>query len=230
MMPGRRAAATTLAAGVTLAMLTAGAAMAAEDLLQNRNAWRALDVPGETAATFAFLAGDGVVANADAAVGFLYRPVDFPAAELVWAWRVDATPPPAPQFTAKRDDRPAAVHLWLAKPDVSPTLFGGFAEFLGYPRVTHVLTYVWGGPADGPAAGTNPYHGRGHVIVLKSATAPLGAWQDERRTIAADLRAAFGDDVTLRDLKYVALSVDTDDLGGRAAARFRGLRFGVPNG
>lgn len=229
-MPSRRAAALTLAAAMSLAMLTSGAPKAAESLLETRSPWRTLDVPGETAATFAFLTGGEVVGRAEAAVGFLYRPVETTTTELVWTWRVDEAPPPAPQFTAERDDRPAAVHLWLAKPDVSPTLFGGFAEFLGYPRVTHVLTYVWGGPADGPITGANPYHGRGRVMVLQSAATPLGAWRMERRTIAADLRAAFGDDVALRHLQYVALSIDTDDLGGRASTRFRGLMFGAPDG
>lgn len=211
---------------VALGLVTSGAAAAdpGSGLLAAREAWAKLTVDDAPAADFAFSDGGTLRVEADGAVAFLYRAVNAAPAGIAWAWRVDegiaATDP-----TAKgKDDRPIALHLWFDTGDRDKTLYGDLARLMGYPTVTHGITYVWGATRPEGSLVTNPYYERGRILVLRRSAAASRGWVTERRDIAADLARAFPDAaIAPGDLAYVVVSADTDDRGGRSRARIRNL-------
>ena len=213
-----RAASWALAAVLAATPLAANA-----DLLRDQDAWRVVEAPNKEPAAFRHLADGGLEVRADGALGFYYRETN-PGQVLAWRWRVDIAPPPTDQFEVGEDDRAIAVHLWCNREDSDVSFFGGIAELLGYPRITHTLTYVWGGAEPGGRVGVNPYYENGRVWVLRGGDAPAG-WAIERRDIAADIQRAFGEDISLEDLRLVALSADTDDSGGLSHARIADLAW-----
>ncbi len=197
----------------------------AADLLADPGAWEKLTVDDAPAADFAFGDGGTLRVEADGAVAFLYRPVDGAPHRIAWDWRVDdgiaATDPAA----KGEDDRPIAVHLWFDTGDRRKTLYGDLARLLGYPTVTHGITYVWGATRAEGGIVANPYYERGRILVLRRSAGPSAGWVTERRAITADLARAFPKaDIGPADLAYVVVSADTDDQGGRSRARIRNLR------
>lgn len=207
--------------------MAAGEAFAAQPgLFENTETWTRLTVDDQPAASFAFDDG-ALTVTADGEVAFLYREVrDMTApARVTWRWRVDdgiaATDP-----TAKGDDdRPIAVHLWFDTGDDAKTLYGTTAQWMGYPTVTHAITYVWGATQDAGTVLDNPYFARGRIVVLRRSAAASKDWLTATRGLAADLRRAFGERVEPGDLAYVVISADTDDRGGSSRARIADLRL-----
>lgn len=208
------------AAALTAALATPASA---EGLLSAPSAWRFLGAPGEKEAEFVFQE-DALAVSADGAVGFLYRPAAG-APTLSWRWRVDRPIPPSDQAREGADDRAIAVHLWVDTGRREELAFGPLARLYGYPTVTHLLTYVWGGVREPEALVANPYYERGAVMVVRSSAEPSGRWAMERRDLAADLARAFGDAVRVEHIKYLAVSADTDQRGGDSRARIADLRF-----
>jgi len=85
------------------------------------------------------------------------------------------------------------------------------------------LCYVWDGKA---AAGTSVWSAftdRVRVIVAESGGANLGKWVTIRRDVAADFRAAFGEEPP--DISGVVLATDTDNTGESATAFYGDVRF-----
>ena len=204
--------------------------MDAAGLLDSREPWTELTLPGEPPATFRFTAGETVHVRADSEAGALYRSLDAPSgdARLRWAWRVDSAFAATDAADTDRDDRAVAVHLWFDTGDEGATLYGGMAEFFGYPQVTHAITYVWGGVRKRETWLRNPYFERGMLAVLRGPDAPRETWLRERRTLAADIERAFGNAVTRADLAHIAVSADTDNTNQAAKAAVRGLRVHAP--
>ncbi|SDG39346.1 Protein of unknown function [Limimonas halophila] len=198
------------------------------DLLDARGPWEKLTVPSEAAARFDFRDAGTVRIAADEAVGFLYRPVRErcgPCARVRWSWRVDEPMPPSDQGKADADDRALAVHLWFDTGNRDKTLRGDLAALWGYPTVTHAITYVWGGVRPAGTFVQNPYYDRGKLVILRESGAATGRWRTERRDLAADIRRAFGNGVSVADLEYVAVSADTDNTDSQSRGRVRGLRL-----
>lgn len=212
-----------IAAFAVVGALVPAPTLWAADLLRDASAWRFVGAPGTPAAEFDFEDG-GLSVRAENAVGFLYRPVS-DAKTLVWRWRVDQPIPPSDQAEKGADDRAVAVHLWFNTGRSEDLVFGPLTRAYGYPRITHLITYVWGGSRPRGSVVVNPYYDRGVVIVLRPGETPLRAWTMERRDIQADLLEAFGGAVRLDDLAFVAVSADTDHLRERAAARVADLRL-----
>ncbi len=80
-----------------------------------------------------------------------------------------------------------------------------------------MLVYVFGGDGARGDVVQNPYtSGSGVYVVLRPADAPTGEWLSESVDLAADYRAAFGDDAGI--LVGVAVASDSDDTGGRNVA------------
>ena len=123
------------------------------------------------------------------------------------------------------DDRPIAVHLWFPEREDQSSLFGGLAELFGYPEVGNALTYTWGGAAALPRLMPNPHlaKGQGALIVLQTDDSEVESWTIETVDFNADFHAAFGRDAP--SPRYIAISGDSDDLGGLREARIADLRF-----
>lgn len=230
MTPPRRALPLILMALPSLAARPAAGA----DASLMAEGWRCLDVPGRAAARFVGRPDGTVVMTAESAVGFLLRstrPDEAPrdGYSLAWRWRVLAAPAPSDAATIGADDRPSSVHVLYA----GAARGGGFgavlrrglrAGLLASAFSGRVLTYVWGGRAPPGTVTANPHIAPdGVLIVLRGPEAPFGRWHDERVDPAADYRAAFGEVAPLPT--HLALSADTDDLGGVAMAEVQAPRF-----
>jgi hypothetical protein len=196
---------------------------AAADALEAAG-WRFIAVPGRRAARAWQAADATLVMEADRAVGFLVRPLspaEAQASRLAWRWRVDAAPPATDLSVAGEDDRPAALHLAYPAPGGFPAL----GSLLGLGALSgRLLSYVWGGTAPaGTRLATPGSRGRAALVVRRGPGTPLGGWLAEGAEPAGDFRAAFGEAPPAAT--HVLLSVDTDDRGGRALARFAPPEF-----
>lgn len=194
--------------------------------------WRRLDVPGKKMAEFRVLESGAVEVRSDGAVGFLVRPVDSVEqvrSTLRWRWKVEETGPLTDLARQGGDDRPLAVHVWFPKdPDEIgfwDSLKRTAADLMGYPLPGKVLTYVWGGQQERGAKFANPYlDGDGAIIVLRPGSSEPRRWYEEDIDFRADFQMAFG--YAPPAPSFVAVSADSDDLGGRTAGRIVGLEFG----
>lgn len=194
--------------------------------------WTLIGVPGAKPARFTEQADGAIRITADAAAGFLVRPLPGGGnarSVLTWHWLVSAAPPPSPPQLLGQDDRPAAVHVVFAD---APTDGGLGAMLRRWVRgaVLHdafagrVLTYMWGGTWPAGSRLSNPYlPGDGAIIVLRGPEARPGHWQMERVVPAEDYRIAFGDPAP--EVTHLALSADTEDRGGCSSALIRPPQF-----
>lgn len=196
---------------IAVAMLISTSVVAAT--LLEKHDWELLELPRKVAPTFSFLEGGALRVEATHAVGFLYHELDRfdpRAPQLQWRWRVERPIPPTDQAAKAGDDRAIAVHLWFDD-DESGSLFGLFGRVLGYPRVGHLITYVYGGKRPPGSVMPNAYYDKGAIIIVRGSEAEPGRWYDEARDITADYRAAFNREPDLAKLRYIAISADTDD-------------------
>lgn len=213
---------------LVFATMTTASAMAA-DILSLDADWKQLDVPGRPAAEISLRDDDLARLVSSGGVSFFYRPLRIPESDRLtarWRWRAEGNFSPSDLTRQGGDDRPLALHLWFDQPDSSETLFGTLARAYGYPRVTHVLTYVFGGDGQGGALFANPYFPGGAVMVLRAGDMANGVWLEENRDLQADIRRALDGQVEPDHLRFIALSVDNDDLGGQSTGEIRGLHLG----
>jgi hypothetical protein len=195
--------------------------------------WTFIGVPGQTDARFEAAADGAIRMTADSAIGFLLRPlleseVPTGAYRLAWRWKVNRAPPPSDLTSTSADDRPAAVHLLFGTAG-GPGLFNAMRRgvrgfVLGAAFSGRALTYVWGGRMPGGTLLPNPHlPDDGILLIRRGPEARLGEWQEEEVTPAGDYQRAFGS-LAPRPT-YIALSVDTDDVGGLAETEIVPPRF-----
>lgn len=191
----------------------------------DREKWRLLGVPGEAESRFRWLESGALEVVSDGSVGFFYREVMPNAGGLAWRWRVDRAGADSDLRAPGADDRPVAVHLWFPQDGDAGSLFGWAASLFGYPPVGRALTYVWGGTEPRGTAFANPHleEGRGVIVILREAASAHGNWMEEQIDYAADFERHFGRPAP--PPSHIAISGDSDDLGGMRAARIDRLRF-----
>ncbi len=140
---------------------------------------------------------------------------------LQWRWKVDGVVAGADIARKAGDDYAARVYVLFdypahklpfatrAKLKLAETVYG--------QRIpTAALNYVWDNRAAVGSIHANAYTDRARMIVLRSGGDLAGRWLEERRDIAADFRAAFGEDPP--DVVAVAIATDTDNTGERVVA------------
>jgi hypothetical protein len=181
-----------------------------------------LEVDGRAPARFTIDANGEMRVDASNAVGFYYTEVSSANADnlmLQWRWSVDRPIPATDQSRVGIDDRAIAVHLWFDD-DEQGSLFGIFSNLMGYPRVGHLVTYVWGGLRAPDSVLANPYYEKGVIIIVRNVVPDeSGVWYAEQRDVVDDYVRAFGRYPDLGKLRYVAISADTDDTGTESSAR-----------
>jgi len=144
---------------------------------------------------------------------------------LRWRWRLEEPNPAADLRRREGDDTNLKVCLLFdlpigQVPFVERQLLRLARSRSGEPLPAATLCYVWDPRL---AAGTrldNPYSRRVRYLVLRGAEQPLRRWVSEQRDVAADFRAAFGDESpdALPPLQAVAVGADNDNTGGRSLA------------
>ena len=211
-------------AALGAAMLLGGAAavMAKGPSLIGDGPWKLIKLRGKDVTRFKVENDREMRVEAKGAVGFYYTKLSDIGDDKVmlqWRWRVDRQIPATDQAQKGGDDRAIAVHLWFDD-DESGSLFGKLGSLLGYPKVGHLMTYVWGGVRDANTVMANPYYDKGAIIIVRNGKAGAkGAWQLEQRDVVADYARAFGQKPDLSKLRYLAISADTDDTGTVSSAR-----------
>jgi len=140
---------------------------------------------------------------------------------LQWRWKVASVVADADLTRRAGDDYAARVYVLFDYPSQRLPLATraklALAETLYGQRIpTAALNYVWDNRAPVGSIHPNAYTDRARMIVLRSGSDAAGRWVDERRDVAADFRAAFGEDPP--DVIGVAVATDTDNTGGRVVA------------
>lgn len=195
-------------------------------------AWQSYTPDGKDAAAFDVRNDGEIAVTARTAVSFLYRKAGTDAAvatHLTWRWRVDAAPEPTDLRKNGMDDRPLAVHLWFPKSESNRSFLDSLKSALGFPVVGRVITYVWGGQTDRGDMFPTPQADNAMQIVLRGPASDTGTWVEEKVDIRADYIRAFGTPPEAPP-HFIAVSTDTDDMGGEAEGRVRGLKFISPTG
>ncbi|MEP0068643.1 DUF3047 domain-containing protein [Pyruvatibacter sp.] len=199
--------------------------MSPDGLAIERDGWRLLGVPGVKESSIRWRDDDTMDVISDGSVGFYYREVMPDAQSLTWRWRVIDAGVQTDLRTPGKDDRPVALHLWFPKDEESDSLFGWTASLFGYPRVGRAITYVWGGAEPRGTAFVNPHlsDSQGVIVVLRTTAASNDGWVEETVNFGADYERYFGSPSPKPS--HIAISGDSDDLGGLRSARISNLRF-----
>ncbi len=207
---------------LTIALATSAGA---EDLNFADRTWEIIGVPGEAKTQFEVRSDGSLRVVSDNSVAFKYRELENAGQALTWRWRVDAMGPNSDPMKVGADDRPIAVHLWFPEQDDQTSLFGGLAELFGYPQVGNALTYTWGGGSASSRVMPNPYlaEGQGALIILQTEMSATKQWLEENIDFREDFQLAFGKEAP--QPSHIAISGDSDDLGGYREAQIADLRF-----
>lgn len=145
----------------------------------------------------------GVADGTASALGFERRIDPAQTPWLEWSWQVVTAPTlGAPEQSKAGDDYAARVYV------VRKGAFGILS--------TQSLVYVHSSARAVDDIWDSPYTGKVKMLAVANGTS--GDWIRVKRNLAADWQRAFGR--SLDELDGVALMVDADNSGSRAAARF----------
>ena len=196
--------------------------------------WKLTTLPGIGRYTRYSLVRDGdtvvLRADAEASMAGVAHPLklDVRAHPVIeWRWKILNLLTKSDIATKDGDDYPARVYV-LFDYDIRKLPFSvrariRLARLYGADVPLAALCYVWDGKA---AAGTSvwsAYTDRVRMIVAESGGANLGKWVTIRRDVAADFRAAFGEEPPA--ISGVVLATDTDNTGESATAFYGDIRF-----
>jgi hypothetical protein len=197
--------------------------------------WRPLNVAGAKNRTHYRLVEEGGVtvvrADAAAAASGLSRAIrvnadDFPI--LKWRWKISNVLKTSDIRAKAGDDYPARLYVMFDYPlEKLP-----FAERtrLRMARALHdpslpaaTLCYVWDGKAPVGTIIASSYTDRVRMIVVESGAVRVNQWLTVERDVAADFKAAFGENAPA--VTAVALATDTDNTGETVTAYYGDISF-----
>jgi hypothetical protein len=189
-------------------------------------------LPGTPVARFLRLDSGTLDVRAENGFGLLYQEVpgnDRGKRQLSWRWLVEQAPTASDLRRKGSDDRPIAIHVWFGEEDEQRGIWRSLgrtaASLLGLPPSGKVLTYVWGGTGVRGDTFANPHlDSEGFIVVLRPGTSPTGTWFFERVDVATDFPRVFKE--VAPPVRFLAISADSDDLGGTSIARVADLAFG----
>ena len=170
--------------------------------------------------------------EAAASYGHMAHPLTGAApATISWSWRVEKSSAAIDLRSKAGDDSPAKVCLSFDLPLSQVPFFE--RELLRIARRTTTvplpaatLCWVWGHAEAAGSVVVNPYTQRVRSIVLRGQRDALGQWFDETRDVAADFRAAFGDESqAVPPVSAVLVGADTDNTGAQTLGYVAGLRL-----
>lgn len=170
-------------------------------------------------------------AEAEHAMSGLIHPVRVDLRQyplLRWRWKIDAPLKSADMTQKAGDDYAARIYVMFDYP-AEKLPFGTRAKLklaealYGQKIPTAALNYVWDNRQPVGTIQPNTYTDRARMIVLESGAAQAGQWVTETRDLAADFRAAFGEDAP--DVVAIALATDTDNTGENAIAWYGDMEF-----
>ena len=164
--------------------------------------------------------------RSDAGFGGAAIRVAMPAAVLSWRWKVDRVLERARLGAREGDDFAARVYVSFEIPMDELSFMERtkvrIARLIYGDVPSAVICYVWDNHSPPGTAMWSPYTGRVRMVVLRSGPASAGRWEEERRDLAADFRAAFGREAP--QVTGIAAGNDTDQTRETATAWFGDFR------
>jgi len=150
-----------------------------------------------------------------------------------WRWKIAAPVASADMRTKAGDDYAARLYVMFDYPSEKLSFATRaklkLAETLyGQKIPTAALNYVWDNRQPVGTIAPNAYTDRARMVVVESGDARAGQWVTETRDLAADFRAAFGEEAPA--IVAVALATDTDNTGETASAWYSDIEFLPPAG
>ena len=193
--------------------------------------WKAHAMSRHHAAARMAIARDGsddvFTIDADHASGAIAHVLSVPAAtSLSWRWKVNHSVANADLSQKSGDDFAARVYVFFDVPRARLSWLQRMkldlaSRSVGHAMPTATLCYVWDNRHPVGTIAPSAYSDLVRMIVLQSGNTHAGAWQLQRRDLAADFRAAFGR--AAPRVTGVALATDTDNTGAHVEARFGDL-------
>lgn len=219
------------AAGPGLAPFGSGPAPAAP--------WRVVGVPGQKVplTRFAVETVDDQPAlriEAAASYGNLVQAFEAPRnppGTLSWRWRVDKAVAGADLRRKAGDDAAVKVcalfDLPLARVPLAERMLLRLArQRSGEALPAATVCYVWDATLPVGTRLTNAYSARLRYLVVASGEQALGMWHSERRDLAADFLALFGDESPeVPPLGAIAVGADADNTQGQALSHVAALQL-----
>ena len=156
--------------------------------------------------------GTVLQATSEAAASGLFRRIKVDLTKtpyLNWSWKVTGTYPGIDEGAKRGDDFPARIYVVVERG------MGGMSSI--------ALNYVWASRRGTGAMWASPYTRQVRLLAVNSGEQGLGTWVRHRRDLRADLRRAFGEDVT--EIDAVAIMTDSDDAKGSATAFYGDISF-----
>ena len=133
---------------------------------------------------------------------------EFPT--LAWSWKVAQLPAGGDVRERLRDDQAAQIYVV-------------FPRWPSARTRSDVIGYVWDTTAPVGTTVTSPKASNVKIIVVESGPAHRGAWQRQRRNVAADYQTLFGRQPPR--VGAIAVMIDANDTGSSAEATIGDLMF-----
>ncbi len=197
--------------------------------------WKPLGVSGAKILTQYTLVDDGGVtvlrADAKASASGVMRAMRVDPAVtpmLKWRWKVTNILQTSDMRTKEGDDYPARVYVMfdypLEKLPFAERTKIRLARAMHDPHIpTATLCYVWDGKAPAGAMVESSYTSRVRMVVVESGAERVNRWLDVQRNVAADFKAAFGEEAP--PVTAIAIATDTDNTGESATAYYGDIYF-----
>lgn len=205
------------------------------DFSGKANSWRALPLSSLKRDTqYSVAAKDGrnvLEAKSDNSASLYGVPLK-PAAQaygfLDWQWQTDALIPGADNRDKSKEDSPVRVIVAFdgdksRLTDTEKRHFKWAKRMSGREPPYATLMYIWSEQVAPETIITSAHTTQVKMIVVSSGTAGLGQWQSLHRDLRADYKRAFDEDAG--PVLGVGVMTDTDNTGGKATARYAGIRL-----
>jgi len=178
--------------------------------------WEPEKFTGKTATRYSLVEANGIYAlraESHQSASGLVRKINIDLSKtpyLNWSWRVDQGLENTNEQNKSGDDFTARIYIVIS---------GGLAFWR-----TRALNYVWASHTARYSRWANPFAGENVIMMaLRTGTKDNNIWQQEKRNLKADLKAAFGETITTIDA--IALMTDTDNTGTSVTAYYGNIFF-----
>lgn len=147
---------------------------------------------------------------------------------LRWRWKITAPVKNGDLSRKSGDDYAGRIYVMFDYP-AEKLSFATRAKLrlgealYGQKIPTAALNYVWDNHHPIGTIVPNAYTDRARMVVVESGAGKAGQWVTETRDVAADFRAAFGEDAP--PVVAVALATDTDNTGEHVISWFGDITF-----
>lgn len=147
---------------------------------------------------------------------------------ISWRWKIGHVLKRGDVATKEGDDYAARIYVAF---EYSPAgkswgqkmRYHAARLVAGYKLPGSAINYIWANKAPVGTIVGNPYTDQTQMIVLQSGNAAAGRWITEKRNLAHDYQAAFGQKPP--PIMGIAIMTDTDNTGESTSAWYGDIRL-----